>query len=129
MPTVPGRAMTKDLFRWRSGIVLIGIAMALSAGLGYLRISGGIGLGFALYASNVLLLMEIGRSLLRQGASAKPKLLSALSSSGRLLFLAVSLAAIALFLGRDVVLGACGGFLIAQVNLHVPTYRNRREGK
>ena len=129
MSPVPVRAMTKDPFRWRSGIALIGSAMTLSAGLGYVRVAGGVGLGFALYASNLLLLMEIGRSLLRPGSSAKPKLLSALSSTGRMLFLAIALASIALFLGRDVVLGACGGFLIAQVNLHIPTSRNRREGK
>ena len=88
----------------------------------------GVVLGLLLYAVNLLLMMEIGRSLLRGIETSRPKLLVALSSTGRLLFLAVALSLIAVFLGREVVLGACGGFLIAQVNLHVPKLvHNKRE--
>jgi len=91
-------------------------------------IAAGIALGVLLYAGNLFLLMEISRSLLRRGGTAKLKPLIALSSTGRLLFLAIALSLIAVFLGREVVLGACGGFLIAQVNLLVPKLvHNKRE--
>ncbi|MFC2082971.1 hypothetical protein ACFLSG_02915 [Candidatus Bipolaricaulota bacterium] len=82
-------------------------------------VAGGIALGLLLYATNILLMMEIGRSLLRRDESGRPKMMAALSSTGRLLFLAIALALIAVFLGQNVVLGACGGLLMAQVNLHV----------
>jgi len=91
------------------------------------RLAGGVVLGVLLYAGNLFLMMEIGRSLLRKGEASRPQLLAALSSTGRLLFLAVALSLIAIFLGREVVLGACGGLLITQVNLHVPRLGNRRE--
>jgi len=110
----------QDPFRWRSTVLFIAIAMAVSLLLRQIRLAGGIALGLALYVSNLLLLMEIGRSLLRgvEGRRAKP--IAALSSAGRLIFLGIALALIAVFLGREVVLGACGGLLIAQVNLHIP---------
>jgi len=91
------------------------------------RYAGGIALGLFLYAGNLFLMMEIGRSLLRRGDAGRPKPLAALSSTGRLLFLAVALSLIAVLLGREVVLGACGGFLIAQVNLHLTGRVRKRE--
>jgi len=109
----------RDTFRWRSAGLLIGIAISGLLILRQYRVAGGVALGLALYAANLLLIMEIGRSLLRDKGTRQPKQLAALSSAGRLLFLAIALALTAMFLGRDVVLGACGGLLIVQVNLHV----------
>lgn len=91
------------------------------------QVAGGIALGLLLYTGNLFLMMEIGRSLLRRGEVGKPRLLVALSSTGRLLFLAVALSLITVFLGREVVLGACGGFFIAQVNLHAPSLGAKQE--
>jgi hypothetical protein len=112
---------SRDPFRWRSTGLLVGIAITVLSILRQYRAAGGIALGLMLYAANLLLIMEIGRSLLRERGTRRPKPLAALSSAGRLFFLAMALSLIAIFLGRDVVLGACGGLLIAQVNLHVPT--------
>lgn len=110
----------RDPFRWRSTGLLVGVAVVLLLLLKQYRVAGGVVLGLTLYASNLFLLMEIGRSLLRGSGTSRPKPLAALSSAGRLFFLAMALSLTAIFLGRDVVLGACGGLLIAQVNLHVP---------
>ena len=121
------RARERDPFRWRSTILLTVAAVIVLAIFRYYRMAGGIVLGLLLYAGNLFLMMEIGRSLLHGGETSRPKPLAALSSTGRLLFLAVALSLIAVFLGRRVVLGACGGFLIAQVNLHVPTLGHKRE--
>lgn len=119
----------RDPFRWRSTGILIGIAIIVLLILRQYGAAGGAALGLTLYAANLLLILEIGRSLLLHDAGARrPKLLSALSSAGRLAFLATALSLIAIFLGRDVVLGACGGLLIAQVNLHVPTTGQERKG-
>jgi hypothetical protein len=117
----------RDPFRWRSTILLILIATSVLASFRQFATAGGIVLGLLLYATNLFLMMEIGRSLLRGAETSRPKPLAALSSAGRLLFLAVTLSLTAVFLGRDVVLGACGGFLIAQVNLHVPKLGHTRE--
>lgn len=118
-----------DPFRWRSTILLIGIVGIVLAAFRQFEIAGGILLGLLLYAANMFLLYEIARSLLRKGEAGRPKAVAAFSSSGRLLFLGISLALIAILLGRDVVLGACGGFLIAQVNLLVPKHVSKREGR
>ncbi|MBE0635504.1 hypothetical protein IH601_05870 [Candidatus Bipolaricaulota bacterium] len=119
----------RDPFRWRSALLLTVVALIVLAVLGEFGIAGGVLLGLLLYATNLLLILEIGRSLLRAGEPSRPKVAAALSSSGRLLFLAMALSLMATFLGREVVLGACGGFLIAQVNLHVPRLERKREGR
>ena len=111
---------SSDPFRLRSTILLTVIAVIVLAVFRQFGAAGGVGLGFLLYAMNLLLIMEIGRSLLRRDAARCPKPLAAVSSAGRMLFLAIALSLIAVFLGKNVVLGACGGLLIAQVNLHVP---------
>lgn len=119
----------RDPFRWRSTLLLSVTAVIVLAVFRQYYAAGGVILGLLLYTGNLFLMMEIGRSLLGRSETKRPKPLAALSSTGRLLFLAVALSLIAVFLGREVVLGACGGFLIAQVNLHVPTLGRKREGR
>ena len=68
-----------------------------------------------------LLLIEVGRSLLGSGRRVRPGI--ALSAVGRLLLLGIVLAAVFLFLGRSAGVGACGGLLASQVNLHFPIRR------
>ncbi len=121
------RRRERDPFRWHSTIPLTMAAVIVLAVFRQYHMAGGVVLGLLLYSGNLFLMMEVGRSLLQRGETGKPRLLVALSSTGRLLFLAVALSLIAVFLGRKVMLGACGGFLIAQVNLHVPTRRTKRE--
>lgn len=114
----------QGLFRLRSAGLLIGGVFVVLLILGRISAAIGIVLGLALYAVNLFLMLEIGRSLLRRSDEHRPKAMAALSSVGRLFFIAIVLSMIAIFVGRDAVLGACGGLLIAQVNLHVPTTRH-----
>lgn len=115
----------QDPFRWRSLSLLLAISGIVLILIGQTRAAGGLALGVLLFAANLFLMTEIARSLARRGGEGKPKPVAALSSTGRLLFLAVALAAIAVYLGRAVVLGACGGLLMAQVNLAVPRRGSR----
>jgi len=125
--TTDACARKRDPFRWRSTILLTLTAVITLAVFRQCRAAGGVVLGALLYAGNLFLMMEIGRSLLRKSKTGRPKTLAALSSTGRLLFLAVALSLVAVFLGREILLGACGGFLIAQVNLHFPELGHKRE--
>lgn len=109
-----------DPFRLRSTSLLALVAIIVLAGFRQFGAAGGIVLGLSLYAVNILLIVEIGRSLLRRDSTRRPKPLAAVSSAGRLLFLAIALSLIGVLFERNVLLGACGGLLIAQVNLHVP---------
>jgi len=125
----PDAGRRPDPFRWRSTILLIVIALGVLGVFRQYAAAGGIVLGLLLYSINLFLMMEIGRSLLRGAEIGRARPLAAVSSAGRLLFLAVALSLVAVFLGREVVLGACGGFLIAQVNLHVPKLGHKREAR
>jgi len=82
---------SSDPFRLRSTILLIVITVSVLAGFRQFDAAGGVGLGFLLYAVNLFLIMEIGRSLLRRDNARHPKPLAAVSSAGRLLFLAIAL--------------------------------------
>jgi len=124
----PG-ACVRDPFRWKSALILLVLALIALILLRQYPIALGVGLGFALFTSNLLLLHEIGRALLRKDAEGapNPRPWAAISSTSRLLFLAGALCLIAIYLGREVVLGACGGFFAAQVNLHIPERGRKRE--
>ena len=118
------RIHTSEAFRALrigSALLLCAAASGLLWVFGRPSAAAGVGIGFALFAGNVLLLFEIGRTLLggRRGAKAGV----ALSAIGRLMLLGILLAAVGLFLGRSAVLGACGGLLLSQVNLHFPIRR------
>jgi len=121
-------ARMRDPFRWRLTLVLAAVASGLLAIFGKPSAAGGVALGVVLFGLNLLLLREIARALVRERERGV-RIAAALSSSGRLLLLGIALAAIALGLGRDAVLGACGGLLVAQVNLHVLRPREKREDR
>lgn len=115
------------LFRLRSAGLLCGLAAAgLCAVSG--RASLGILIGFGLFVLNLLFLYESGRSLLGGTSRGRARMIAAFSGIGRLVFLAVALGAVAL-LGSDALLGACGGLLLAQANLHVATLVKRGVGR
>jgi hypothetical protein len=102
-----------------SGLLLCSCGALILALVGRPYAAVGVAMGFALYLVNLLLMAETARSLLETGTRQRIGIVTGLSSVGRLLFLGVVLAVVAIFLGRETVLGACGGLLIAQVNLHV----------
>jgi len=89
----------RDCFRWRSTLLLISTAVIVLAVFRHYQVAGGVVLGLLLYTGNLFMMMEIGRSLLRRDETSSPKPLAALSSTGRLLFLAVALSLTAIFLG------------------------------
>jgi hypothetical protein len=104
----------------------IGVTFLLCAGgagilllLGRPLSAAGVGLGFALHVTNLLFMAETARALVESGTRQRVAVATGLSSAGRLLLLGVILAVIGIFLGREMLLGACGGLLVAQVNLHV----------
>ena len=84
--------------------------------------AGGVMLGFALYAANAFMLVETGRALLAGGQRGGRGAVVA-SALGRILLLGVLLAGVFLLLGRVAGIGACGGLLVSQVNLHFPMRR------
>lgn len=110
--------MTGDLFRWRSTAALIALLMGALGAVRLLPAALGVALGFVLHVANLFLLAEIARSL--RPDQARARMLFALSAVGRLLLLAMALAMIHRVFGQQVLLGACGGLLLAQVNLHRP---------
>ena len=99
--------------------------LALVVGLlGYPLGALGLWIGFALFVANLLLLHEIARSLLAAASRRTGRSMAIGSSLGRLLLLGVLLALVGFTLGREALLGACGGLLITQVNLHFPLGRS-----
>jgi len=105
----------------RAAFVVAVLALVFGL-LGYPPAALGLWIGLALFVGNLALLHEIGRSLL--GASRRAGRSIAVGSSlGRLLLLGVLLAAVGVGLGREALLGACGGLLIAQTNLSLPSRR------
>ena len=99
--------------------------LALVVGLlGYPWAALGVWIGVALFVGNLLLLHEIARSLLNAGSRRTGRSMAIGSSLGRFVLLGVLLAFVGIFLGREALLGACGGLLITQVNLHFPLGRS-----
>jgi hypothetical protein len=121
---VPG--VLKPL-RIGSGLLLCAAGALVLVLLGRSGAAVGVGIGFGLYVLNVVLMAEIARSLLDAGPR-RIRIATGLSSVGRLSLLGVALAAVAVLLGRETVLGACGGLLVAQVNLHAWGSRGKETG-
>lgn len=94
---------------------LVAIVLGL---LGRGLAAAGIGIGILLFVVNLLLLYEIGRALLSPRPARLAWLIAGGSSVGRFLLLASALCLVFASLGKEALLGACGGLLIAQVNLH-----------
>ncbi|MGB2983563.1 MAG: hypothetical protein WBC63_06860 [Candidatus Bipolaricaulia bacterium] len=105
-----------------SAFLFCGAIAVILLPLGYREAAGGMMIGFALYTANALLLVESGRALLG-GSRRGGRVAVAVSSVGRFLLLGVLLAAVFLFLSRPTGIGACGGLLVSQVNLHLTSRR------
>jgi hypothetical protein len=127
MEALPVRnAMRRDLFRWRSAVLLTLVLSLVLLAFQSSRAALGAVIGFGLYAANLFLIAEIARGLTREGGPIARRMV-AVSAVGRLLLLTVALAALGLSWGREMLLGACGGLLLAQINLHVVGAREGQE--
>jgi len=99
-------------------------ALAVVVGfLGYPWAALGVWIGVCLFVANLLLLHEIARSLLTTHSRRAGRSVAVGSSLGRFFLVGVVLALIGVTLGRETLLGACGGLLVAQVNLNLPARR------
>jgi hypothetical protein len=103
--------------------LLAALAATVVGLLGYPLAAFGIWIGIVLFIGNLAMLYEIGRSLMTAAHRRSGRSIAVGSSLGRLLLLGVLLAAIGFTLGREALLGACGGLLIAQTNLGFSTRR------
>ena len=111
-----------NTLRIGSAFLLCGAIALVLLVLGHREAAGGVMIGVALYTANGILLVEVGRAFLG-GEGRGGRVAVAVSAVGRFLFLGVLLAAVFLFLGRSVGIGACGGLLVSQVNLHLTSRR------
>lgn len=112
-----------EVFRLRRSGLLILIGIALLLAFGHFFAAIGLVIGTALFAANLFLLYEAGRSLLLASSRGAGKALAVGSSLGRFLMMGVALWLVFSFLGRESLLGACGGLFLSQVNLHFPLRR------
>jgi hypothetical protein len=106
------------LFRLRGTILLCSMTAFLCALFGLEAAPIGMGIGYVLFVLNAFFLYEGGRSLLSAGSGSKGRVIAALSSLGRILFLMVALVFVAR-MGTQVLLFAGGGLLLGQLNLHL----------
>jgi hypothetical protein len=103
-----------------SALLFCGAISLLLLLLGERLPAAGVMIGLALYAGNAFLLVEIGRALLSE---RRGRVAAIGSAAGRFILLGVVLAGVFVFLGREAGIGACGGLLASQVNLHFPIRR------
>jgi hypothetical protein len=112
------------VLRPRSAFVIcLGIVLIL-IGCGRGAIAGGVAIGYGLYVLNGFLLIEGGRWLLTRGERRRGRGAAAAGSAGRLLLLGLLLACVGLLVGREILIGACCGLLVTQLNLHFPLSRS-----
>jgi hypothetical protein len=119
-------SVRRSIRRFRLGrSFLMAAVLALVVGLlGHPWAALGLWVGVALFVGNLLLLHEVARSLIGVGSRRGGRSMAFGSSLGRLLLLGVLLALVGVYLGREALLGACGGLLITQVNLNLSSRRS-----
>ncbi len=111
--------------QFRLGRSTLGAAV-LSLILGLLGHGGavlGLWIGVSFYIANLFLLHEAARSLITARSRRTGRSMAIGASVGRLLLLGVLLSFVGIYLGRETLLGACGGLLITQVALSLPRPR------
>jgi hypothetical protein len=111
------------LFRLKRTGPLLLVAVVVLLLLTYYAAALGMVLGVLLFAVNLLLLYEAGRSLLSSSTPRAGRAIAAGSSVARLLMMGVGLWLVFAFLGREALLGACGGLFLSQVHFHFPLRR------
>ncbi len=119
-----------SLFRLRRALLLCCGTILVAAFFDMGRAPFGTLIGYGLFVLNAFFLYESGRSLLGANPSAKWRwrVIAALSSFGRILFLAIALGLTAQ-LGTSTLLFTCGGLLLGQLNLRLSYLFVKRGGR
>jgi len=112
-----------ELFRLRRSGLLALVAIVVLLSFGVYLAALGVVIGVALFAANLFLLYEAGHSLMSASSRGAGRALAAGSSIARFLMMGVVLWLVVTFLGREALIGACGGLFLSQVNLHFPLRR------
>ncbi len=116
-----------SLFRLPSYLLITSVAGIVLGSLGLGMAAIGLLIGVSLYLLNSFFLYEGGRTLLSAGSRWSGRMMAAMGSIGRMLFLAVALAFVSR-LGIIPFFAACGGILAGQVNLHLVLLMEGRIG-
>ena len=114
-----------QLFRLRNILVLGIVGASILASVGLSEAAVGLVIGLALFVLKSFFLYEAGRALIKRDSKGIGRAIAALSSLGRVVFLAVALALVAQ-MGLSALLSACGGLVLGQLNLHL-SYIVRRK--
>jgi len=112
------------VFRLKRSALFLALILTILLLLGRYWAALGVAMGVGLFIGNAFLLYEIGRSLLAAESRRGVRAMAIVSSAGRFLMMGVALGLIGMYLGREALLGACGGLLVSQVNLHLPLGRS-----
>ena len=115
------------LFHLRSTICVGVAAAVILAVFGLGQAALGVLIWMGQFVSTSSFLYEAGRSLFNASSARRGRGMAALSSVGRLAFLAVSLALVSR-LGHSVLIASCGGLLFGQMNLHRAYILRERSG-
>lgn len=107
-----------QLFRLRSLLVLGIVGTSILAAIGLSEAAVGLVIGLALFVLKSFFLYEAGRALIRRNSKGIGRAIAALSSFGRVVFVAVTLTLV-VQMGRSALFSACGGLILGQINLHL----------
>lgn len=106
------------LFRLRNLLVLGIVGTSILAAVGQPAAAIGLVIGLALFVLKSFFLYEAGRALIKRDSKGIARAIAALSSLGRVVFLAVTLALVAQ-MGLSTLLSTFGGLILGQFNLHL----------
>jgi len=107
-----------QLFRLRNLLVLGAVGTSILAAVGQPAAAIGLVIGLALFVLKSFFLYEAGRALIKRDSRGIARAIAALSSLGRVVFLAVTLALVAQ-MGLSTLLSTFGGLVLGQFNLHL----------
>jgi len=116
------------LFRLRRLLVLGVVGVPILAAIGLTEAAVGFAIGLSLFVFNSFFLYEAGRALIRRNSKGIGRAIAALSSFGRVVFLAVTLALVAR-MGLSALFSACGGLFLGQIHLHLGHMMRRKTAR
>ena len=117
-----------SLFRLPSFLFVTSVAGIILGSIGLGTAAIGLLIGVFLYIANLFFLYEGGKSLASAKSPRTGRMIAAMASIGRMLFLTVALAFVSR-IGAVIFAAACGGLLAGQVNLHLVLLIEGRMGR